>query len=71
MLFKAIDKFFDKIKYLLSLIIFVLIAMATLFFIYWLLFSAKIAMPEWFNRFAWSNIDFWAQVIKGRSEERL
>lgn len=65
MLFKAIDKFFDKIKYLLSLIIFVLIAMATLFFIYWLLFSAKIAMPEWFNRFAWSNIDFWAQVIKG------
>lgn len=65
MLFKAIDKFFDKIKYLLSLIIFVLIAMATLFFIYWLLFSAKIAMPEWFNRFAWSNIDFGAQVIKG------
>lgn len=64
MLFKAIDKFFHEIKYVLSIVTFFLIAMASLFFIYWLLFSAKLVLPGWLNVFVWGVIDFWAQGFK-------
>lgn len=63
--YRLIDKFFEQLKYLTSLVIFVLISLSVLLFIYWLVFSAKIVMPDWFNIFIWSIIDFCAAGIKG------
>ncbi|MBS4760657.1 MAG: hypothetical protein KHX03_08185 [Clostridium sp.] len=65
MFFRVIDKFFEQLKYAISLIIFVLIGMASLLFIYWLLFSAKIQLPDFINTFVWAVIDFFAQSFKG------
>ena len=64
MFFRAIDKFFVQLKYLISIINFVLIAMASLLFVYWLLFSAKIVLPDFIVSFLWAVIDFFAQGIK-------
>lgn len=64
MFFRAIDKFFYQLKQFLSVLIFLLIALATLFFVYWLIFSAKIPLPEWLNSFMWSIIDFFAMSFK-------
>ena len=64
MFFRAIDKLFYQLKQFLSLLIFVLIGLAMLFFIYWLLFSAKIPLPDWLNWFMWSIIDFFAMSFK-------
>lgn len=65
MFFKSIDKFFDQFKSVISVIIFTLIALASLFFIYWLVFSANVIMPDWLNNFIWAIIDFFAQNFKG------
>lgn len=65
MFFKSIDKCFDQFKSVISVIIFTLIALASLFFIYWLVFSAKVIMPDWLNTFIWAVIDFFAQSFKG------
>lgn len=63
--YRVIDKFFEQLKYITSLVIFVLISLSVLLFIYWLVFSAKVVMPDWFNIFVWAIIDFWAKGIKG------
>lgn len=65
MFFRAIDKFFVQLKYLISIIIFILIAMASLLFVYWLLYSAKIVLPDFVEGFMWAIIDFFAQGVKG------
>lgn len=65
MFFRALDKFFIQIKQFLSIVAFVFIALATFYFIYWLIVSAKIMLPDWLNSFAWSVIDFLAFAIKG------
>ena len=64
-LIKYIDNFFEEIKYSITLVVFFNIAMAVLFFIYWLVFSARLTMPYWLELFIWNIIDFWAQGIKG------
>lgn len=66
MFFRALDKFFIQIKQFLSIVAFVFIALATFYFIYWLIVSAKIVLPDWLNSFAWSIIDFLAFAIKGK-----
>ena len=65
MFFRVIDRFFVQLKYLISIIIFILIAMASLLFVYWLIFSAKLVLPDFIDKFMWAIIDFWAQSIKG------
>ena len=62
---KCLDNFFEEIKYMTTLIVFFCISMAVLFFIYWLVFSARLTMPYWLELFIWNIIDFWAQGIKG------
>lgn len=62
---RFIDNFFEEIKYMVTLVVFFCIAMAVLFFIYWLVFSARLTMPYWLELFVWNVIDFWAQGIKG------
>ena len=62
---KYLDNFFEEIKYMITLIVFFNIAMAVLFFIYWLVFSARLTMPYWLELFIWNVIDFFAQSIKG------
>ena len=64
MFFRLIDKFFDKIKYLLIIITFILILLASYMFIYWLLFSAKVPLPEWLSVFSWGVIDMCAFGFK-------
>ena len=64
MFFKIIDKSFDRIRYFLSLITFIFITLSILFFIYWLIYSANIPLPEWFTAFFWAIIDFFAFSIK-------
>ena len=64
MFFRAIDKFFFQIKNFITIITFVLIGFSCLFFVYWLLFSANLKMPDIFNAFIWSIIDFFAQSFK-------
>lgn len=66
MFFRALDKFFIQIKQFLSIVAFAFIALATFYFIYWLIVSAKIMLPDWLNNFAWSIIDFIAFAIKGK-----
>ncbi len=61
---KFVDNFFDEIKYTVSLITFFNIAMAILFFIYWLVFSARLTMPEWLELYIWNIINFFAFAIK-------
>ena len=61
---RFIDKFFEEIKYMITLIVFFNISMAVLLFIYWLVFSAKLTLPYWLELFVWNMIDFWAQGIK-------
>lgn len=68
MFFKAIDKFFYQIKQFVSMVIFLLIALASFFFVYWLLFSAKVNMPEWLNTFAWAITDYFAGSLKGTAQ---
>lgn len=65
MFFRVLDKFFTQIKQFLSFIAFIFIAFATFYFIYWLIVSAKIMLPDGLNSFAWSVIDFFAFAIKG------
>ena len=62
---RFLDNFFEEIKYMVTLVVFFCIAMAVLFFIYWLVFSARLTMPYWLELFVWNVIDFWAQGIKG------
>lgn len=61
MFFKAIDKFFDEIRNVISAIIFAFIAMSILLFIYWIFYVAKLTMPVWLNSFVWGIIDFLTQ----------
>ena len=61
---KFLDKFFEEIKYMITLVVFFNIAMAVLFFIYWLVFCARLTVPYWLELFIWNVIDFWAQGIK-------
>lgn len=63
--YKLIDKFFEQLKYLTSLFIFLLISLSVLLFVYWLVFSAKVALPDWLNIFVWAIIDSLAKGIKG------
>lgn len=63
--YKLIDNFFEQLKYLTSLFIFLLISLSVLLFVYWLVFSAKVAMPDWLNIFVWAIIDLLAKGIKG------
>ena len=58
MFFRTIDKFFVQIKYLISFVTFIFIAMASLLFIYWLLYCAKITLPDPFVSFMWATIEF-------------
>lgn len=62
--FKSIDKFFDEIKNVISIIIFVFIAMAILMFFYWFAYCGKVVMPDWLNNFVWNVINFFAQGYK-------
>lgn len=64
MFYKLYDKFLDKIKYLLSFITFIFIALATYFFIYWLLFSANLTLSSSLETFSWAIIDFVSLPIK-------
>ena len=61
---KFLDKFFEEIKYMITIVVFFNIAMAVLFFIYWLVFCARLTVPYWLELFIWNVIDFWAQGIK-------
>lgn len=65
MFFRVIDKFFIQIKQFLSVVSFIFIALATFYFIYWLVISAKIILPDGLNAFVWAIIDFFAVSIKG------
>lgn len=69
MFFKALDKFFEEIRNVISAVIFAFIAMSILFFVYWLFYMAKLNMPEWLNGFVWGVIDFFAQCC--HDEKRL
>lgn len=62
---KFVDNFFEEIRYMITLIVFFNISMSLLFFIYWLIFSAKLSVPYWLELFIWNMIDFFAQGIKG------
>lgn len=64
MFFKSLDKFFEELKTVISVIIFVLIAMAILMFFYWFAYCGKVIMPDWLNSFVWSVINFFAQSYK-------
>ena len=68
MFFKTIDKFFDEIKKILSAIILAFIAMAIFMFIYWILYLAKINLPDGLNNFAWGTIDFFFQWYKSSKQ---
>lgn len=61
---RLIDKFFEQLKYATSVVSFVFISLSILFFVYWLIYSANIGLPDWFNLFIWSVIDFLARDIK-------
>ena len=64
MFLRVIDKFFYQLRQMLSVIIFILIGFSCLFFIYWLVFNAKVQMPDFINNFVWAIIDFFAMSIK-------
>lgn len=64
MFFRALDKFFIQIKQFLSALAFIFIALATFYFLYWLIVSAKIELSNGINVFAWAIIDFFAFPIK-------
>ena len=64
MAFKSLDKIFSELKKILSVIALSFIAMSLFMFIYWLLYSAKMDLPDWLNSFAWTVIDFFAKGLK-------
>ena len=64
MFFKAIDKFFYQLRQLLSVVIFILIALSCIYFIYWLIFNANVKLPDFLTAVLWSVIDFFAMSIK-------
>ena len=66
MFLRVIDKFFYQLRQILSVIIFILIGFSCLYFIYWLVFNAKVQMPDFLNTFVWSIIDFFAMSIKNK-----
>ncbi len=66
MFLRVIDKFFYQLRQILSIIVFILIGFSCLFFIYWLVFNAKVQMPDFLNTFVWSIIDFFAMSIKNK-----
>ena len=71
MFFKLIDKFFDEIKKILSIVSFVLIALSVLLFVYWFLFAFKFSFPQWLNSFVWGVIDvfsWWYKPNKQHNE---
>lgn len=70
MFFKVIDKFFLQIKQIISLIVMLLIVLATLTFLFWILNSAKVALPSFLNDFLWKVCDFFAVFYLNSSKYR-
>lgn len=66
MFFKIIDKLFNNFKQVISIISFFLIGLATYFFIYWLLYSANIPLPQLITDFSWAIIDLFAFPLKSK-----
>lgn len=64
MYFKNIDKFFNVLKQLISIISFVFIALASYFFIYWLLYNGNVPLPDAFTTCSWQIIDAFTFGLK-------
>lgn len=64
MFFKLIDKLLSNLKKVISAVSFFLIGFAIYFFVYWLLYSANVPLPQAFTGFSWAIIDFFAFAIK-------
>ena len=66
MFFKILDKFFNNAKQIFSLVSFLLIGLATYFFVYWLLYNANVPLPQFLTSLSWQIIDFFAFAIKNK-----
>jgi len=64
MIYNLIAKIYKQINQLISVFCFLFIALATYFFIYWLLYNANVPLPDFFTNFSWAVIDFFTSFLK-------